>query len=30
MKQFDFEEERVKQEILKLGAKRVLIQFRKG
>jgi 2-(3-amino-3-carboxypropyl)histidine synthase len=30
MKQFDFEEERVKQEILKLGAKRVLIQFPEG
>lgn len=30
MKQFDFEEERVKREILKLGAKRVLIQFPEG
>jgi 2-(3-amino-3-carboxypropyl)histidine synthase len=30
MKQFDFEEERVKQEILKLGARRVLIQFPEG
>jgi len=30
MKQFDFEEERVKQEILRLGAKRVLIQFPEG
>jgi 2-(3-amino-3-carboxypropyl)histidine synthase len=30
MKQFDFEEERIKQEILKLGAKRVLIQFPEG
>lgn len=30
MRQFDFEEERVKQEILKLGAKRVLIQFPEG
>jgi len=30
MKQFDFEEERIKQEILKLGAKRVLIQFPQG
>jgi 2-(3-amino-3-carboxypropyl)histidine synthase len=30
MKQFDLEEERVKQEILKLGAKRVLIQFPEG
>ena len=30
MKQFDFEEERVKQEILKLGAKRVLIQLPEG
>jgi 2-(3-amino-3-carboxypropyl)histidine synthase len=30
VKQFDFEEERVKQEILKLGAKRVLIQFPEG
>lgn len=30
MKHFDFEEERVKQEILKLGAKRVLIQLPEG
>ena len=30
MKQFDFEEERVKQEIIKLGAKRVLIQLPQG
>jgi 2-(3-amino-3-carboxypropyl)histidine synthase len=30
MKQYDFEEERVKQEIMKLGAKRVLIQFPEG
>jgi len=30
MKQFDFEEERVKQEIQKLGAKRVLIQLPEG
>lgn len=30
MKQFDFEEERVKQEITKLGAKRVLIQLPEG
>jgi 2-(3-amino-3-carboxypropyl)histidine synthase len=30
MKQFDLEEERVKQEILKLGAKRVLIQVPEG
>lgn len=30
MKQYDFEEERVKQEITKLGAKRVLIQFPEG
>jgi len=30
MEQFDFEEERVKQEILKLGAKRVLIQLPEG
>ena len=30
MKLFDFEEERVKQEIVKLGAKRVLIQFPEG
>ncbi len=30
MKNFDFEEERVKQEILKLGAKRVLIQLPEG
>jgi len=30
MKQFDFEEERVKQEILKLEAKRVLIQLPEG
>ncbi|MGQ9529996.1 MAG: diphthamide biosynthesis enzyme Dph2 [Candidatus Bathycorpusculaceae bacterium] len=30
MKQFDLEEERVKQEILKLGAKRVLIQLPEG
>lgn len=30
MKLFDFEEERVKQEIAKLGAKRVLIQFPEG
>lgn len=30
MKQFDFEEERIKQEITKLGAKRVLIQLPEG
>ncbi len=30
MRLFDFEEERVKQEILKLGAKRVLMQFPEG
>jgi 2-(3-amino-3-carboxypropyl)histidine synthase len=30
MKQFDFEEERVKQEILKLKAKRILIQLPEG
>jgi 2-(3-amino-3-carboxypropyl)histidine synthase len=30
VKHFDFEEERVKQEILKLGAKRVLIQLPEG
>ncbi|MEM2117411.1 MAG: diphthamide biosynthesis enzyme Dph2 [Candidatus Bathyarchaeia archaeon] len=30
MKQFDFEEERIKREILKLGAKRVLIQLPEG
>jgi len=30
MRHLDFEEERVKQEILKLGAKRVLIQFPEG
>jgi len=30
MKQFDFEEERVRQEILRLGAKRVLIQLPEG
>ena len=30
MRQFDLEEERVKQEILKLGAKRVLIQLPQG
>jgi 2-(3-amino-3-carboxypropyl)histidine synthase len=30
VKQFDFEEERVKQEILRLGAKRVLIQVPEG
>ena len=30
MKGFDFEEERVKQEITKLGAKRVLLQFPEG
>ncbi|HVO85885.1 MAG TPA: diphthamide biosynthesis enzyme Dph2 [Candidatus Eisenbacteria bacterium] len=30
MKNFDFEEERVKQEILKLGAKRVLLQLPEG
>jgi len=30
MKNFDFEEERVKQEILRLGAKRVLIQLPEG
>lgn len=30
MKNFDFEEERVKQEILKLGAKKVLIQLPEG
>ena len=30
MKQFDLEEERVKQEILKLGARRVLIQLPEG
>ncbi len=30
MRLFDFEEERVKQEILKVGAKRVLLQFPEG
>ena len=30
MKNFDFEEERIKQEIVKLGAKRVLLQFPEG
>jgi 2-(3-amino-3-carboxypropyl)histidine synthase len=30
MKNFDFEEERIKQEILKFGAKRVLIQLPEG
>jgi 2-(3-amino-3-carboxypropyl)histidine synthase len=30
MKQYDFEEERVKQEIIKLGAKRVLVQLPAG
>ncbi len=30
MKGFDFEEERIKQEIIKLGAKRVLLQFPEG
>ena len=30
MKHFDFEEERIKQEILRLGAKRVLIQLPEG
>ncbi len=30
LKQFDFEEERIKQEILKFGAKRVLIQLPEG
>lgn len=30
MKNFDFEEERVKQEILRIGAKRVLIQLPEG
>ena len=30
MKGFDFEEERIKQEILKLGAKRVLLQMPEG
>lgn len=30
MRQFDFEEERIKQEITKLGAKRVLIQLPEG
>jgi 2-(3-amino-3-carboxypropyl)histidine synthase len=30
LKPFDFEEERVKQEITKLGAKRVLLQFPEG
>jgi 2-(3-amino-3-carboxypropyl)histidine synthase len=30
MRQFDFEEERVKQEISKIGAKRVLIQLPEG
>ena len=30
MKQFDFEEERIKQEIVKLGAKRVLLQLPEG
>ena len=30
MKFFDFEEERIKQEIIKLGAKRVLLQFPEG
>ncbi len=30
MKGFDFEEERLKQEIAKLGAKRVLLQLPEG
>ena len=30
MKGFDFEEERIKKEIIKLGAKRVLLQFPEG
>ena len=30
MKGFDFEEERIKQEIVKLGAKRVLLQLPEG
>lgn len=30
MKQYDFEEERMKQEIIKLGAKRILIQLPEG
>ncbi len=30
MKGFDFEEERIKQEITKLGAKRVLLQLPEG
>jgi 2-(3-amino-3-carboxypropyl)histidine synthase len=30
MKGFDFEEERIKQEIAKLGAKRVLLQLPEG
>ena len=30
MKGFDFEEERIKQEIAKLGAKRVLVQLPEG
>ena len=30
MKGFDFEEEKIKQEITKLGAKRVLLQFPEG
>jgi 2-(3-amino-3-carboxypropyl)histidine synthase len=30
LKQFDFEEERIKQEITSLGAKRVLLQFPEG
>jgi diphthamide biosynthesis enzyme Dph1/Dph2-like protein len=30
MKGFDFEEERIKQEIAKLGAKRVLLQMPEG
>lgn len=30
MKSFDFEEERIKQEIIKLGAKRVLLQMPEG
>ena len=30
MKGFDFEEERIKQEITKLGAKRVLLQMPEG
>ena len=30
MKGFDFEEQRIKKEILKLGAKRVLLQMPQG